>query len=82
MQAPADVVAAILAIGERLLQAQAAEWHARTVYRRQPTSDNMQRLTKARQAVEQLSEEYLASIRCSPSSPNREQDVVQASVSQ
>lgn len=58
-QNPADIVAAILAIRERLLQAEAVERRARTVYRWLPTSENMQRVTDSRRAVDQLTEEYL-----------------------
>ena len=58
-QTLADVVAEILAIGERLLEAQAVERRARTVYRWLPTSENMKRVTNSRRAVDQLTEEYL-----------------------
>jgi len=55
-----DILAAILATGDRLIKAQAAEDRARSVYRLDPTVKNMQRLFECRRAVDQITEEYLA----------------------
>jgi hypothetical protein len=73
-----DILAAILATGERLLKAQAAEESAISVYRRDPRYKNMQRVLECRRAVEQITEEYLASTERCPSRLNSEPATVQS----